>query len=137
MLTPTQQQHRKDDLARRRAEAGVVSEESVRRAWLANWDPAGLAHRAAERAAWYAALPRPLQISYAAAWAEYRDRWGTSRDSDPIPAGIPSPTPATSQSRVSQVQLELLTFDDPLTGRLPLGTRHVHTHEPDEMEVPA
>lgn len=137
-LTPTQQQHRKDDLARRRAESGVASEESVRQAWLANWDPADLAQRAAERAAWYAALPRPLQFSYATAWAEYRERWGTSREGDTAPARVPSPATATSRTAVSQVQLELLTFDDdPLTGRLPLRIRGVHIHEPDEVEVSA
>lgn len=48
-------------------------------AWLDGLDPASVATRSVERAAWYAALSPPLQVAYARAWQGHRERFGIRR----------------------------------------------------------
>lgn len=110
-LPPNRQAQIKQELARRRAEAGVISEDAVRRAWVESISPEQYAERVIERALAFRALAPPIQAAKAAAWAEHRARWGISLD--PTPLGGPSEAEVVSETRTNE-QLELLALSDVL-----------------------
>lgn len=77
-LSVAEQEHLKVVLADRRVRAGV--DEGARHdQWLDSLTWHEYAHRAAARAAEFAALPDPLRQVTAAAWARHRARYGISQ----------------------------------------------------------
>lgn len=77
-LSVHEQETRKAELADRRMRAGV-DEPRRHDAWLdgLSWDD--YAHRSAQRAAAFAALPSPMRQAKAAAWARHRQRYRISQ----------------------------------------------------------
>lgn len=78
-LPVVEQARVKDQLARRRAGAGVASEEAVRQAWIQSQDPGTYAQRVTERSAAFHGLPPPMRAVRVAAWEDHRRRWGIQR----------------------------------------------------------
>lgn len=78
-LSVEQQERRKAVLVERRLRAGV-DEPARYRAWVDAQSEAVYTRRAAERTAWFATLPGPLQQAYVAAWQRHRAHYGIPRD---------------------------------------------------------
>ena len=111
-LPTTRQRQVKDELARRRAAAGVVSEDAVRRAWIQAMTSEQYTERVVDRTLEFRALPPPLQAAKAAGWAEHRARWGISRDAAPIPR--PTRVPSATVEATGLEQLDLLVMVEDL-----------------------
>ena len=138
-LAPFEQQQRKDQLAQQRAEAGVVSEDAVRQAWIRSCEPEAYETRVIERTQRFHNLPWPLRVAQAQAWAEHRARWGITRDPTPLPSATAAVADELRDAGDGMHhQLELVIFDDPLSrgGRARLA-QAASDRRHDELEVPA
>ena len=107
-LPVARQRQVKDELARRRASAGVVSEDAVRRAWIDSMSPEQYTERIIDRTLEFRALPPPLQAAKAAGWAEHRAQWGISRDPGPLPRSVRVPGPTDRAEALEQLDLLVL-----------------------------
>lgn len=77
-LPVTSQEHAKTGWVQRRVMAGV--DEAARHdAWLDQFSMDQVITRSVHRAAWFAALPAPLQQAHAAAWRRHREKFGIAR----------------------------------------------------------
>lgn len=110
-LPPVRQRQVKDELACRRADAGVISEDAVRRAWIEAMSSEQYIERVIERTLAFRALPAPMQAATAAAWAEHRARWGITRDLAPLPH---RPAPRGPSAAETPEQLDLFALADAL-----------------------
>lgn len=111
-LPADRQRQIKDDLARRRAAAGVVSEDAVRQAWITAMSPEQYTERVIDRTLAFRALPPPLQAAKAAAWADHRAQWGISRHPAPLPR--PERTHRPGERAEALEQLDLLVLAESL-----------------------
>ena len=107
-LPAARQRQVKDELARRRAGAGVVSEDAVRRAWIDSMSPEQYTERVIDRTLEFRALPPPLQAAKAASWADHRAQWGISRDPGPLPRPVHAPGPGDRAEELEQLDLLVL-----------------------------
>ena len=107
-LPAARQRQVKDELARRRASAGVVSEDAVRRAWIDSMSPEQYTERVIDRTLEFRALPPPLQAAKAAGWADHRAQWGISRDPGPLPRPVRVPGPTDRAEALEQLDLLVL-----------------------------
>lgn len=113
-LSLSEQKLLKATLAGRRAAAGVLSEDAVRRKWIDSLTPEVYTRRVIDRTMEFRALPPPLQAAKVAAWAEHRATWRISRDPAPLPHRDPvRPDPPRSHAAANE-QLELLALADAL-----------------------